>query len=269
MIQVPAKSLNHADIPASVRLLLAGERDTKVNRPSRTTHERRMEIIDNQTYIDNGTHNSRYKQDDVKEALQIQYKNKCAFCEQYAERWDVEHYRPKAIYYWLAYSWDNLLYACPTCNQDYKKEKFKLSAGNNRVAYNATDLPQIHQLCQTYNTAENPKLLHPEYDNAEPLLTFDENGKISSTNIRAKYTIRTCGLDRKRLNERRRDEVIDNLIEQINDTILEYSENPTAQQEKIAWLIDQFAKDAYNERNEFLAYRRYVLNNLIRTIIHS
>lgn len=122
MIQVPAKSLNHADIPKSIRLPLQNETNT----PSVTTHERRKELILKNEYIEENKYNSRYKQDDVKKALQTQYKNKCAFCEQYSERWDVEHYRPKTIYYWLAYSWDNLLYACPTCNQDYKKAKFDL-----------------------------------------------------------------------------------------------------------------------------------------------
>lgn len=263
MIQVPAKSLNHADIPKSIRLPLPNEAAT----PSVTTHERRKELILANRYIDENKYNSRYKQDDVKEVLQTHYKNKCAFCEQYSERWDVEHYRPKAIYYWLAYSWDNLLYACPTCN-GYKSDNFDLIGGNNQEAYHVTDLPQIHQLCQTYNSKEKPKLLHPEYDNAEPLLIFDENGKISSTNKRAKYTIKTCRLDRERLNERRKDEVIDDLKEKINDTILEYNENPTKLQEKIDWLIDQFTKDAYNERKEFLAYRRYVLQNLISSLIH-
>ena len=46
---------------------------------------------------------------------------------------DVEHFRPKAEvkeagenhqgYWWLAYSWENLLIACKTCNQEYKRIK--------------------------------------------------------------------------------------------------------------------------------------------------
>ncbi|MBI1786101.1 MAG: hypothetical protein HYR60_00930, partial [Acidobacteria bacterium] len=37
---------------------------------------------------------------------------------------DVEHFRPKSVYWWLAYCYDNHLYACQICNQVFKKDRF-------------------------------------------------------------------------------------------------------------------------------------------------
>ena len=40
---------------------------------------------------------------------------------------DVEHFRPKSIYWWLAYCYDDHLFACQICNQTYKGENFPVS----------------------------------------------------------------------------------------------------------------------------------------------
>lgn len=54
---------------------------------------------------------------------------KCAFCETPnapAYYGDVEHFRPKAHYWWLAYCYDNYLYSCRICNGT-KGEKHRLT----------------------------------------------------------------------------------------------------------------------------------------------
>lgn len=41
---------------------------------------------------------------------------KCCYCkkELYERPYnDTEHYRPKGHYWWLAWTWENLLFACP------------------------------------------------------------------------------------------------------------------------------------------------------------
>ena len=53
--------------------------------------------------------------------------NKCAYCEaptKVVAYGDVEHYRPKSMYWWLAYCYENYLPSCQLCNQKYKKAKF-------------------------------------------------------------------------------------------------------------------------------------------------
>ncbi|WP_437999993.1 hypothetical protein WMF26_09065 [Sorangium sp. So ce185] len=67
----------------------------------------------------------------------------CCYCERRIDRLynDVEHFRPKTRahrggdrpthgYWWLAWTWENLLFACPNCNRRHKKNKFPLVRGS-------------------------------------------------------------------------------------------------------------------------------------------
>lgn len=69
---------------------------------------------------------------------------KCCYCEFKIPMGynDVEHYRPKASadrrpgcllrhgYWWLAFTWDNLLYSCPACNRSAKNDRFPMDHGS-------------------------------------------------------------------------------------------------------------------------------------------
>lgn len=252
MIQLPKKS--QTEIPASIQIT------------NTTTNRRRNELIKVKSFISENIYRSRYKQPDLKEYIETHYKNKCAYCEQYSERWDVEHYRPVSKYYWLAYSWDNLILACPTCNQDYKNDKFELQ-NPPQVIYAPKDLSNIHNLCEKYNQQEYPKLFHPEFDEPENYLKFNLKGEIDSTDLRGKYTIKTCGLDRKKLNDRRKELVIDDFIRKLNEIMYFKSSNPKRYLEEIEKLIDDFVKNAYNDKKEYLGFKRYILMNTLSKLI--
>ena len=60
---------------------------------------------------------------------------KCAYCESptaVVAHGDVEHFRPKSVYWWLVYCFDNHMYSCQICNQSpYKLDKFPLKPGAN------------------------------------------------------------------------------------------------------------------------------------------
>lgn len=63
----------------------------------------------------------------AKEQLIAETHDKCAYCEAPTAHvaWgDVEHYRPKSRYWWLAYCYDNYLYSCQVCNQGFKGNNF-------------------------------------------------------------------------------------------------------------------------------------------------
>lgn len=65
----------------------------------------------------------------AKVQLKKESNGKCAYCEANTEvvaHGDVEHYRPKSIYWWLAYTYDNYLYACQICNQIFKSDNFPI-----------------------------------------------------------------------------------------------------------------------------------------------
>lgn len=69
--------------------------------------------------------NSHWKK--AKKQLKVESHGKCAYCEAPTDvvaHGDVEHFRPKSIYWWLAYCYDNYLYSCQICNQSFKSDNF-------------------------------------------------------------------------------------------------------------------------------------------------
>jgi len=65
----------------------------------------------------------------AKPQLKLETGGKCAYCESPTDtvaHGDVEHYRPKSKYWWLAYCYDNYLYACQICNQVHKGDEFPI-----------------------------------------------------------------------------------------------------------------------------------------------
>jgi uncharacterized protein (TIGR02646 family) len=66
----------------------------------------------------------------AKEQLKKESCGKCAYCESPASTvtfGDVEHFRPKKVYWWLAYCYDNYVFACQMCNQKFKTDAFPTS----------------------------------------------------------------------------------------------------------------------------------------------
>lgn len=73
-------------------------------------------------------------------ALDHDQYGKCCYCERYPDTGHLEHFRPKSKavrkpghpsgegYYWLAWTWDNLLFACSRCNLQ-KNTLFPLAPG--------------------------------------------------------------------------------------------------------------------------------------------
>lgn len=102
-------------------------------------------------------------------------RHKCCYCEVVILRPhnDVEHYRPKLVarrapgstethgYWWLAYTWANLLFACPSCNRSKKKDLFPLETGS--VALRAKQQPPGR---------ERPLLIDPSRENGVAHIEF-------------------------------------------------------------------------------------------------
>jgi uncharacterized protein (TIGR02646 family) len=79
---------------------------------------------------------------DVRGALWAMHGRSCAYCDRELpgnDRGDVEHFRPKSIYWWLAYRFDNYLLACSVCNSAYKGEKFPLLSRHRAIDYAKRD----------------------------------------------------------------------------------------------------------------------------------
>lgn len=73
----------------------------------------------------------------AKAKVKTESDKKCAYCEASTStvaHGDVEHFRPKATYWWLAYHFDNYLFSCQICNQIYKNDNFPVTNGVLLVA---------------------------------------------------------------------------------------------------------------------------------------
>lgn len=127
----------------------------------------------------------------VKDQLWVESINKCAYCEattKLVAHGDVEHYRPKKLYWWLAYCYDNYLVSCQLCNQVFKRDAFP-TAGLRMIGPTVTamttdvQLETLAQRCtpdpvndtdgmpladfRQQHHHERPYLLNPYFDNPE------------------------------------------------------------------------------------------------------
>lgn len=153
---------------------------------------------------------SIYGHADVKKALTDLQKGICCYCESHYDvtgYGEVEHFRPKGGwkqdkedkklhhpgYYWLAYKWENLMYACKKCNLTYKKNFFPLEEPDKRFKEDTLDI-----------SLEKPLLINPyEEQHPENHMTFD-GPVIRALSEEGTASIIYYGLDRVALEEERR-----------------------------------------------------------------
>jgi uncharacterized protein (TIGR02646 family) len=119
--------------------------------------------------------------------------HKCAYCEaplRSPSNQPTEHFRPKARYWWLAWSWENLLLACSTCNDAaHKGDRFPLEPGSPALAPLDMDVSQ-----------ERALLLDPARDDPQQHIEYQLVGArwmpvARDGSQRGDETIRILGLD--------------------------------------------------------------------------
>ncbi|WP_304016498.1 HNH endonuclease signature motif containing protein [Nonlabens dokdonensis] len=179
--------------------------------------------------------------DCTKEALTRIYKDKCAICERLrGTELQVDHYRPKKPrdnksqakynqpgYYWLAYTWSNLIPLCSKCNGN-KSNKFPLTGWSdvNRISshinvnglnpFNLYDLNWLQQ-------QELPLIVNPEQDKTpERHFSFNRNGKIVGRSPEGEETILVCKLNRKDLI-RERLEIREGYVNAIKSALYDFT----------------------------------------------
>lgn len=145
----------------------------------------------------------------VKKDLAAMQHNKCCYCEKREEQAkyrDVEHYRPKSLYWWLTWTWENLLFACIDCNREQKRDQFPLEPGC------APLVPE-----QTPPTTERPLVIDPSDPSIEPTkeivfrpvkIQGKQRWVPQGVSDRGRVTIAVCGLDRPNLLDFYADHVI-------------------------------------------------------------
>ncbi len=197
---------------------------------------------------------SAYNEDDVIIALRKMFHNKCCYCEMSIPAGDVEHYRPKnAIiredgtrledgYWWLAAVWENLLYACPFCNQRRKQQMHgdeKLETAGKGAFFPIENTVEVKKPGDEIR--EKPLLLNPcdeafkpeEFFSYETVPGEEEEGYLQPVvnsngelDQRGMKTIEIFGLNEVTRVEKRRDKIralreeiqeAEDMIQKIND----------------------------------------------------
>lgn len=150
---------------------------------------------------------------DIRNKLNQLYHGKCAYCETSIERLEIERYRPKSLYYWIAYEWSNLLLVCHSCNM-HKANKFPIINEHKRVIIAQTDRNEWKANSNSF-LSEEPLLLNPEIDNPIEHLSFFSDGRVFPITERGKITIETLKLNRDYLVFARV-KIVDTIISKIH-----------------------------------------------------
>lgn len=192
------------------RTLSATDIHANFKTPKRENFE--VDLMDDQRAVLKGTLNKhdfksdRWKQ--AKDELKKDTHNKCAYCEaptSVVAYGDVEHFRPKSKYWWLAYCYDNFLVSCQLCNQKFKGAKFpkknaKLKSPvsirkNTADAFiqskkgqlapdplNATDVAAFKLMHLT----ERPFLVNPYFEKPENFYAWEADDSLRQVKLIAK-----------------------------------------------------------------------------------
>ena len=148
---------------------------------------------------------------------------KCCYCEYKvkAKFNDVEHYRPKARadrapgsgathgYWWLAFDWDNLLFACPNCNRTAKNDLFPIHAGSVPLQPEqltpGRERPLLLDPAGEINPAEHIQFVHTSLQLNTGVHHWWARPRHGS--LYGSWTIHVCGLNHEDLLELRDDHV--------------------------------------------------------------
>lgn len=119
--------------------------------------------------VDRRVFKPHWTESDVRGCVRATCGYACAYCGDRVGRTgeDVEHFRPKSPYWFLAYSFDNYLASCRQCNSSRKGNRFAVETGHPR----ATSRDQV--------VAERRLLLDPVLDSVEDAMHIvkEEGGR--------------------------------------------------------------------------------------------
>lgn len=140
----------------------------------------------------------------AKPQLVVEAEGKCAYCEadtRVVAHGDVEHYRPKSLYWWLAYCYDNYVFACQICNQVYKSDLFPVAGARlaepsipnpateqaiaalvGTLAPDPMDAAAVETTLATW-AAELPDLPNPYHEAPERLFAWEADETLQEVSV--------------------------------------------------------------------------------------
>ena len=169
-----------------------------------------LKLLRNQRAIKQGILKKHIFDSDIwkkaKKQLLEETSGKCAYCEAPTEAvayGDVEHYRPKSKYWWLAYCVDNYLVSCAICNQRFKQDKFffknskmrgpiirsnttdkRLSTLSENLVPDPLDSRQVSTFLDLHRQ-EYPLLINPYIDRPEKFFAWKADSNLREVELTA------------------------------------------------------------------------------------
>lgn len=174
----------------------------------------------------------------AKDSLWERQHHKCCYCEDRgrARHNDVEHYRPKGRadrapgctedhgYWWLAFTWENLLFACRDCNRAGKNDLFPLTPGDTPLQPPeqppGNERPYLLDPAGLVNPVEHIEYEHRHAVAGEPVRLHGPKqwfARPRDGSPRGHWTIHVCGLNEGELVELRKDHVDGNVRPQADE----------------------------------------------------
>ena len=189
---------------------------------------------------------------DLKASLENASDNKCWYTEarENVSYYEVDHYRPKKKYPWLAFSCDNFRLSGGKPNRK-KKDDFPLRDEACRAS------------CEADNcNAEEPLILDPLQYGDPDLLTFKADGEpvcaapdVDLAVSRVSETIAAVGLDSAQLCEARREKwrLCERKIKKLRDLVVDKKQLGNAEAAEFSLELCQDIAGLFDDKAEFTA----------------
>ena len=138
--------------------------------PGGKERERRLDTWKQSKTIDdvNKDFPKVWRNADVLGSLYAMHGRACAYCQsklQAGDRGDVEHFRPKNMYWWMAYDFDNYLLSCINCNRIIKGKKFPIFPPSDAFTFSENESEKIDN--------EDRALIDPVADEVDEWMSID------------------------------------------------------------------------------------------------
>lgn len=248
----------------------------------------------------------------VRKVLLKMFHGKCAYCESRITsicNGDVEHFRPKGKieganpskpgYYWLAAEWENLLFACPFCNQTNTHEiienglvkevvlgklnQFPLLSEGHRLKHVHGNIYFTDKVAyqHAFELEESERLLlNPCLDDEiEKFFKYEEDGAIVVNEglspveqKKSETSIRVYALHRLNLSQARKEKVIQikAQIKRVEQAIKNFNDHIDAIEEKRIWFEGimreemNTLKKFKNSDQEYAGLARYIIDKYFK-----
>ena len=201
---------------------------------------------------------------------------KCCYCEhKIKERYnDVEHYRPKGRanrepgcteihgYWWLAFTWTNLLLSCPSCNRSRKGDLFPLRLRDTALQREEAPPGGERPYLLDPGAQINP-VAHIQFQCRQLHGTTQWFARPRNRSVRGTWTIYVCGLNDANLVELRTSHVercVQPHADALNEAVsapISASNRPRVQREFAR------ARGMLDPRSEYVALTYDALRHLV------